>query len=129
MVPENDANEQTDIRGCEIEQHKHQDEPRKLAPRRNQPSHRIHDQSHDDGRKQSQGNDIKHHLGGEVGDGMVVSIGSLANKQKSLCREHRQTGESAEPKQSKDKEKETQSVLETLDIVGQSVEQISTQNT
>ena len=127
-IAEHDADKQADVGGREVKQDQHQDEPEELAPGRNQAGHRVHDHAHDDGREQSQGHDIKHHLGGKVGDGMVVSVGPLANEQQSLGREDGQAGERTESKQGQDEEEKAQSVLEALDVVRQSVEEISTQD-
>lgn len=127
-VAEHNANEQADVSGGKIEQDQHQHEFEEFRPRGDQSSHRIHNDTHDDGRDQSKWNNIKHHLGRKVGDRVVVAIGALTNEQKSLSGEHRETSKSAEPKQGQDEEEQTKAVLEALDVVGQTIEEIPRKN-
>lgn len=125
-VAADNSDEQTDVGRRQIEEHEDQQEPEEFWPRRDQSGHGIHNDAHDDGRKNSQGNNVKYHLRSEVRDGMVVAVGSLAHKQKAFRREHRQAGECTKSKQRQDKEEETQSVLEALNVVRQPIEEVAT---
>lgn len=123
-IPEHNADEQTDIGGRQVEQYQDQLESEELGPCRDQSGHGVDNDTHDDGWEEAQRHNIKHDLGRKVCDGVVVSVGTLTNKQKSFCRKDRETGQGTEAKQGQDEEEQTQTVLETLDVVGQAVEEI-----
>jgi hypothetical protein len=95
-IPEDDTDKQADASCREVKQHQNQHEPEELGPRRDQSGHGVDDDTHDDGRDESQWDYIKYNLGGKVCDRVVIAIGSLADEQESLGGENRQTGKGAE---------------------------------
>lgn len=121
-IPENNANEETDVGGGKIEKDQDQQEVEELGPRRNQPCHGVDNDAHDDRRDQPQRNDVKYNLGRKVCDRMIVTVGPLTHEQKPLRGEHIETGQSAEPKQGQDEEEEAKTILEALDVISEAIE-------
>jgi hypothetical protein len=127
-IPEDNSDKQADASSGEVKQDQNQQEAEELGPCRDQSSHRVDNNTHDDGWDEPERHDIKYNLCGKVCDRMVVAVGSLADEQQSLSGEDRQTRESAEAEQGQDKEEKTQSILEALDIIRQPIEEISGKN-
>lgn len=59
---------------------------------------------------------------------MIVTIGTFTHKQESLRGEDREARQGAKAEQRQDEEEQAQTVLETLDVIGQSVEEIPRQD-
>lgn len=92
---------------------------------RHQASHRVDDGPHENRGNDSQGNNVEQHLGGEVGGGSIVAVGSFACEEKTLAGEYVQTRQSAKAKERQKEEEQSESVLESRNIIGQAVEQVS----
>lgn len=127
-IAEHDANEQADGGRGKVEEHQHQHESKELGPGWDQPGHGVDNDAHDDGRDQSERDNIEHHLGSEVCDRMVVTIGTFAHEQEPFRGEDRETRQGTKAEQRQDEEEQAQTVLETLDVIGQSIEEVPGQD-
>ena len=122
-ITEHNTDKQADVGSRKVEQNQNQHKSKEFRPCGDQPGHGVDNDAHDNRREEPQGHNVENDLGREVSDWMVVAICSFPNKQEPFSGEHRETCQSAESEQSKNEEEETKTVLETLDIVGQPVEE------
>ena len=123
LIPTDNADKQTDRRRREIEQHQHKDELEELRPGRYEPSHRVDDTAQNYRRNEPQRHDVEEDFGGEVGDGVIISVGTFTEEKKTLRSEDGERSEGGEPEQSEDEEEQPQPILEPLDVVGEAVEE------
>jgi hypothetical protein len=116
-ILDEDAEEEYDAARGHVEQHKDEDEPPERVDRRYESNRAVDDRSKDEGRDHSEGDDVEQELGGEVGDGGVVSIGSLAGEEEAFGSEGVDGGEASESEEGGREEEDSHAVLETRDVV------------
>lgn len=125
LVLDNDTDAQAYCSSCKVEENDKQHKLPEFSSSRQKTSHGIHNDSHNDRRNESKRDDVEDNLGCVVSQGRVVSFGALSDEQETFRSEHSQRGEGTESEQGKQEEEETKTVLETLEVISQAIEEES----
>lgn len=80
-VADHDTEEEDDARGGQVEHDEDEDEAPEGFDGGNEADWCVDDGAKDEGRDDSEGDDVEQDLGGKVGGGAVVTVGALSSEE------------------------------------------------